>query len=174
MRRLHSLLLILAALLIALPAIAERGDDTERKSKNGMTHGEIDGVSVAIEYGSPQVRDRDVWAGTLAPHGKVWRTGADEATTITFDKAVTIEGEALDAGTYSIFTIPGADHWTVIFNKVAEQWGASKYDQEQDALRVKVKPMTHDHVEAMDFAIDGSTVMLRWAEVAVPFTVAAR
>jgi len=117
-----------------------------------------------------QVRERVIW-GELVPYGELWRTGADEATTVTFDADVMVEGEKLPAGTYSLFTIPGEEEWTVIFNKVAEQWGGYDYDQNEDALRVTVEPTEHEHVEAMDFAIDGSDVVLRWEKVAVPFTV---
>jgi hypothetical protein len=165
------LVIALLALLLAAPLLAGRGDDSERKSKNGKTEGEIDGVSVVIEYGRPQVRERAIW-GELVPYGELWRTGADEATTVTFDADVLIEGEKLPAGTYSLFTIPGEEEWTVVFNKVAEQWGGYDYDQNEDALRVTVEPTEHEHVEAMDFVIDGSDVVLRWEKVAVPFTVA--
>lgn len=165
---------VLCVLLIAwtLPALAERGDDTDRKSKNGKATGTIDGVEITLEYGRPQVRDREIWGG-LVPYGKVWRTGADEATTVTFDGDVTIEGETLPAGTYGLFTIPGKDQWTVIFNKVANQWGAFNYDAGEDALRVTVEPRTHEHVEAMDFAVGDGEVVLMWEKLAVPFRVAA-
>lgn len=165
---------VLCVLLIVwtLPALAERGDDTDRKSKNGKATGTIDGVEITLEYGRPQVRDREIWGG-LVPYGKVWRTGADEATTVTFDGDVTIEGETLPAGTYGLFTIPGKDQWTVIFNKVANQWGAFNYDAGEDALRVTVEPRTHEHVEAMDFAVGDGEVVLMWEKLAVPFRVAA-
>lgn len=171
-KRLPVVLVVLATLLITLPVLAGRGDDSGRKSKNGKTEGTIAGVSVTIEYGSPQVRDRDIWGG-LVPMGKVWRTGADEATTITFSGDVTIEGKALAAGTYSLFTVPGEGEWTVVFNTVAEQWGNYEYAKAKDALRVTVKPTMGEHIEAMDFVIDGDQVVLRWEKVAVPFTVAA-
>ncbi|MEO1368564.1 MAG: DUF2911 domain-containing protein, partial [Acidobacteriota bacterium] len=146
-------------------------DDAERASKNGRTEGVVDGVAVALEYGRPHVRDRQIW-GELVPFDKVWRTGADEATTISFSEDVTVEGQPLEAGTYSLFTIPGEGKWTVIFNRKAEQWGAYKYEAGEDALRVLVVPRPVEHVEVMDFHIDGAEVVLRWAKLAVPFTVA--
>lgn len=158
--------------LIALPALAERGDDSNRKSKNGRAEGEIDGVNVALEYGRPNVKERKIWDG-LVPYGKVWRTGADEATTVTFSTDVAVGGEKLAAGTYSLFTLPGEGGWEFIFNKVAKQWGAYDYDPGQDALRVKATPTTADHVESMDFRIEGSSVVLRWEKLAVGFEVAA-
>jgi hypothetical protein len=165
--------LALLLTLTALPALAQRGDDADRASKNGKTTGTLDGVAVTVEYGRPNVKERKIWGG-LVPYDKVWRTGANEATTISFDKAVTIEGEPLPAGTYSLFTIPTEGDWTVIFNKTAQQWGAYDYDAGQDALRVSVTPREGEHVETMDFVLEGDEVVLRWAGLEVPFRVAAQ
>ncbi|HVS14873.1 MAG TPA: DUF2911 domain-containing protein [Thermoanaerobaculia bacterium] len=167
-----ALLVFALALGASAQAFAQRGDDSGRRSKNGKLEGTVGGVAVTVEYGKPLVNGRAVW-GSLVPYGQVWRTGADEATTITFAQDVTIEGQALPAGTYSLFTVPGESEWTVVFNKVAQQWGAFNYDQAQDALRVTVEPKAAEHVEAMDFLIEGDAIVLRWAELAVPFTVAA-
>lgn len=166
----HALALI--TLLAALPALAERGDDSDRASKNGKTTGTVDGVSVTLEYGRPNVKGRTIWGG-LVPYGKVWRTGADEATTITFSQDVMVEGQKLAAGTYGLFTIPGEKEWTVIFNQVADQWGAFGYDSGKDALRVTVEPRAHEMVESMDFVIEDGEVVLRWEKLAVPVSVRA-
>jgi len=175
MRTPRTICLILAAALLvtALPALAQRGDDADRPSKNGKTEGTIDGVNVVLEYGRPNVKGRKIWGG-LVPFDEVWRTGANEATTLTVDKDVVIGDGTLAAGTYAVFAIPGEGEWTWIFNKVAQQWGAYEYDQSQDALRVTAKPeSTEEHVEAMDFVVDGSMVKLRWEKLAVPFEVKA-
>lgn len=154
-----------------MPALAqERGDDADRKSKNGETTATIDGVDVRITYGRPQVRDRAIW-GKLVPYDEVWRTGADEATTITFSSDVLIEGEPLSAGTYALFTVPSQESWTVIFNEVAEQWGGYDYEANQDVLRVEVEPTTGDHVEELTFSVEGNTVTLAWGTLRVPFRV---
>ena len=166
------LLCALVLVAIALPLWAERADDTDRKSKNGKTVGTIDGVEVTLEYGRPNVKGREIWGG-LVPFDKVWRTGADEATTITFGADVTVQGEKLAAGTYALFTVPGEDSWEFVFNKVAKQWGAYKHDPGQDALRVSAKPGSGDHVESMDFVIEGSSVVLRWEKLTVGIEVAA-
>jgi len=172
MRAIRFLGLTLALVLATGAVLAERGDDADRPSKNGKTEGTIDGVGVVLEYGRPNVKGRTIWGG-LVPYGKVWRTGANEATTITFSADVTVEGEKLAAGTYGLFTLPGKDEWVVIFNKVANQWGAFEYDAGQDALRVTVAPQaSEENVEAMDFVIDGSSVVLRWEKLTVPFKVA--
>lgn len=169
-RTLVRCILPLTLALLALPAFAQRGDDAERLSKNGMASGTLDGVEVTLEYGRPNVKGRDIW-GSLVPYDEVWRTGANEATTITFDSDVLVEGEALPAGTYSLFTIPGEEEWTVIFNKTAQQWGAYDYDAAEDALRVTVTPEEHEMVETMDFVVEEGEVVLRWETVAVPFSV---
>ncbi|MEL6675801.1 MAG: DUF2911 domain-containing protein [Bacteroidota bacterium] len=130
--------------------------------------------SLSINYGSPQANGRIIW-GNLVPHDKVWRTGANEATRITVSEAVSISGQNLPAGTYGLFTIPGEADWTLIFNSVAEQWGAYDYDESKDVIRVKVVPETvEEHAEGMDFSVrDGNTVVLAWEKVRVPFTLEA-
>src|SRR5688572_7179005 len=100
------------------PAAADhRGDDSQRKSKNGKAEGTIGGVKVAVEYGRPSVAGRKIW-GDLVPYGQIWRAGADEATTIAFDKDVRIEDKTLAAGRYALFLIPSEGDWTVVFNSV--------------------------------------------------------
>ena len=164
-------LAVAAFLLTALPAMAQRADDADRASKNGMVKGKIDGVSITVEYGRPKVKGRTIWGG-LGPYGQVWRTGADEATTITFSADVEIGGKKLAAGTYALFTEPGENEWTVIFNKVAKQWGAFRHDAGQDALRVTATPKSiGQHVEEMEFVIVDSWVALQWERLAVPFEV---
>lgn len=171
--RIHGLLIVLLALSgLAFTATAQRADDADRASKNGKTEGTVAGVEVTLEYGRPKVKEREIWGG-LVPYGQVWRTGANEATTIELGGDVLVEGEMLAAGRYALFTIPSEGDWTVIFNKVANQWGGFRYDESQDALRVTVTPQAIDHVEEMDFVIEGSSVVLRWEKLAVPFEIAA-
>ncbi len=164
-------LALAAFLLTALPALAQRADDADRASKNGKVEGMIDGVTVTLEYGRPKVKGRTIWGG-LVPYGQVWRTGADEATTITFSADVEIGGQKLAAGTYALFTEPGENEWTIIFNKVAQQWGAFRHDAGQDAARVTATPKAiGEHVEEMEFVIVDSWVALQWEQLAVPFEV---
>jgi hypothetical protein len=162
----------LLALAAAAPASAGRGDDAKRKSKNGRVEGSAGGAGVVIEYGRPNVNGRKVW-GELVPWGQVWRTGADEATTIAFDRDVTVEGRPLAKGTYSLFSIPAEKGWTIVFNRVAEQWGAFDYDAKQDALRVEVAARAHEQTETLTFALEQDAVVLRWEKLEVPFQVRA-
>lgn len=92
-------------------------------------------TTISIVYHRPNVKDRKIWDG-LEKYGKVWRTGANEATIFEVSNAVKINGQPLAAGRYSLHTIPNKDEWTIIFNRTAEQWGSYQYDQKQDALRV--------------------------------------
>ncbi len=143
-----------------------------RPSPARQAQGTIGEAAITINYSSPSVRGRTIW-GDLVPYGKVWRTGANEATTFEVSKDVMIEGKKLAAGKYGLFTIPSEGKWAVIFNTVPDQWGANDYDESKDALRVEVSPQTlAEPVEAMEFAIEADQVVLRWEKLAVPFKVA--
>lgn len=112
----------------------------------------------------------------LVPNGQVWRTGANENTTIEFSNDVKINGQTLPAGKYGLHTIPNKDEWTVIFNKVNTEWGSYKYDAKQDQLRVSVKPLTAESQETMSLGFENvkpssTDVVVRWEKVRVPFTV---
>ena len=97
-------------------------------------------TNIEINYSAPSVKDRIIWGGVV-PYEEVWRAGANEATTITFDKDVKIERQDLKAGTYALFVIPRASgKWTVVFNSDASLWGAYDYKEENDVLRVDVSP----------------------------------
>jgi hypothetical protein len=95
---------------------------------------------VTITYSRPNVKGRVIFSG-INPYGQVWRTGANAATTITFSEKVLVEGHSVPAGTYSLFTIPEKNEWTIILNKTAKQWGAYSYKEADDLLRFKVKPI---------------------------------
>lgn len=110
----------------------------QRASPHETTSATIAGKKITIEYGRPYVKGRNVWAEPLAPFGKVWRTGADEATKLTTEADIMIGSLHVPKGTYSLFTIPGEKEWTLILNKEADQWGAYKYDQSKDLGRVKM------------------------------------
>ncbi|MEX2597901.1 MAG: DUF2911 domain-containing protein [Salibacteraceae bacterium] len=158
------------SLFIASASIMVADAQEKPKSPAQSTSATIDGVNVTITYNAPSVRGREIW-GKLVPFNEVWRTGANEATTISFDKDVMIEGQALPSGSYALFTIPGEDEWTYIFNSEPKQWGAYKYDQSKDALRVKATPKTRAMQEQMAFVIEDNKVMLHWEKLGVHFSV---
>jgi tetratricopeptide (TPR) repeat protein len=95
--------------------------------------------SVEIAYSRPSMKGRKIF-GSLEKYGEVWRTGANEATTVRFTEPVTIANQKLDSGTYALFTIPSATEWVVIFNKAVNSWGAYDYKKEEDVVRINIKP----------------------------------
>ena len=166
----------LALLLLALPASAqERASDEPRPSPNAVVGQTVGTTDVLVTYGRPSVRGREVF-GELVPYGAVWRTGANEASTITVSDDVMVEGERLPAGTYALFTVPGEDGWTVVFNRTAAQWGSFRYDEAEDALRVTVEPVEIPAQEQFliafsDVSTDAATMHLHWDTVGVPVRI---
>lgn len=154
----------------------ERASENIRRSPNAVVGQTIGTTQVTITYGRPSVRERDLF-GTLVPFDAVWRTGADEATTITFTRDVRVEGESVAAGTYGLFTIPReSGAWTVILNQTANQWGAYRYDSSLDVLRVDVTPEKGPHMEQMIFlfeTVEGPSgkAVLHWKDVRLPFRI---
>lgn len=164
----------LVLILAAAPVVAQELK-LPRTSPSASVSQTIGTTEVTITYCRPGVKGREIWGG-LVPYDKVWRAGANEATTISFSDPVTIEGQKLDAGTYALFTIPTPNTWTVVFNKKADQWGAYTYKQDEDALRVTVTPHSGNEVEWMRFVFtglsdSGATVELQWAKLRVPFKI---
>ncbi len=164
---------VVAATLVAAAGTAWSAE-YPRLSPRGTASQIVGYTEVAIAYGRPAVRGRQIW-GTLVPYDKLWRTGADEATAIAFTTDVTIDGKKLPAGLYSLFMIPGKNEWTIIFNKEAKQFGGFQYKESQDALRLKVKPEPAEFHERMTFdfpvvAVDSAEVALFWEKLKVGFT----
>ena len=132
--------------------------------------GKIGTTNVTVNYSSPGVKGRKIFGG-LEPYGEVWRAGANEATTVEFSQAVTVAGKALPAGKYGFFVIPTAGAWTVIFNKVPNQWGAFKYDEKQDALRVMVTPRKTALTERLAYGVTPKGLVLRWENIELPVAI---
>jgi hypothetical protein len=129
------------------------------------------GTVISIDYSQPSVKGRTIGTDLEPMPGKVWRTGANEATIIETDRDVKIEGQPLPAGKYGLFTIMNDDEWTIIFNKTWKQWGAFNYKEADDALRVKVKSgKASQFSEQMTFRIgkDGKITLL-WGDIEVSF-----
>jgi hypothetical protein len=146
-----------------------------RISQHGETTQTIGISTVSISYSRPLAGTREVWGKTV-PYGKVWRSGANENTTITFSDDVTIEGKPLAAGTYGLHMIPDKDQWTIIFSKNSTSWGSFSYDEKEDALRVTVKPATDQAFDTLTYTFDdvkpdSAAATLRWEKIAVPFRV---
>ena len=132
-------------------------------------------TKISVVYYRPNAKDRKIWDG-LEKYGAVWRTGANENTTFETTNDVKINGQVLPKGKYGLHTIPNKDEWTIIFNKVNNEWGSFRYDQKQDALRVSAKPTAANLQETMAISFENvkantSEVVIAWEKVKVPFTV---
>lgn len=134
-------------------------------------------TDVEVAYNRPAVRNRQVF-GALVPFGQVWRTGSDEATTIRFSTAVTVNGAAVPEGTYELFTIPCEAAWTVIVHRHQKQWGSYSYDAANDVVRVASSPVTlaapveRFTIAFDDVSLDSATLSLSWDRTRVPITIA--
>jgi hypothetical protein len=169
--------ILISALALLITTSAQAQVKTPRPSPSATLMQTVGLTDITIKYSRPGVKGRAIW-GALVPYDKVWRTGANEATTIAFSEDVTVEGQKLAKGMYSLHTIPGKDQWTVIFNSVADQWGSYSYDAAKDVLRVNVKPETGSHTEWLTFDVpelttDTAKIAVRWEKIVVPFTVNA-
>ncbi|HEX3555731.1 MAG TPA: DUF2911 domain-containing protein [Thermoanaerobaculia bacterium] len=163
--------------LAAGAAFAQQQLDMPRPSPNAWVSQMVGVTKITITYSRPGVKGRKIWGG-LVPYGEVWRSGANENTTISFSTPVKVEGHELPAGTYGFQTIPTEGDWTIIFSKDANEWGAFSYKQADDALRVQAKPQPAELRERMAFEFDDVTdtsakVVLHWEKLKVPFTVEA-
>ena len=168
--RMFSLLALLLAFVFSTAVMAQ--DQKPKASPPATATGKIGDATVTINYSSPSVKGRTIWGG-LVPYGQVWLSGANEATTVTFDKALMVEGKSLAAGTYSFYTIPAEDKWTVIFNKTAKQWG-TQYDEKQDALRLTVTPRKAPTMnERLKYDVNSEGLLLSWENMVVPVKITA-
>lgn len=164
--------LLLSAIALVTLGVNAQGDKSKRPSPPAkVTETTSNGTVITIDYSQPSVKGREI-GKDIAPYGKVWRTGANEATVFEVSKDVKVEGKPLPAGKYGLYTIPGKDEWTLIFNKTWKQWGTN-YTEADDALRVNVKPgKAPAFTERMTFNVDKSgKVSLLWGNEEVDFTV---
>lgn len=171
--------ILLTVLLIGILSITSYSQKKEevRISPKATVKQTVGYTNITIDYGRPGVKGRTIW-GNLVPFNAVWRAGANEATKINFASDVKINGKKLKAGSYSFFVIPTEKNWTIIFNKVADQWGAFEYNDVEDALRLEVTPEKENNCwqEWLAFTITKTSdkiavVRLEWEKLKVPFTV---
>ncbi|HSW54432.1 MAG TPA: DUF2911 domain-containing protein [Ignavibacteriaceae bacterium] len=167
----------LSMVLIFILSLSTFGQQikTPRPSPDATVIQFVGVTEVKIDYGSPGVKGRKVW-GELVPIGEIWRTGANEATTITFSDAVKINGSELLAGTYGIHTIPNESEWEFIFSKDTKVDGSSNFNKDNEVLRVKAKPEEHHFMERMtflftDFTDNSVSVNLLWDKIKVSFKI---
>src|ERR1700748_3802377 len=165
MRVRNAILCLFATLLIGTVAYAQ-------PSHPNSPHDTIKTKDITVTYGRPYKKGRETFGGTIAPYGKVYRCGADEATTITFAKDATFGGKPIKAGRYALFAIPEKDKWTVILNSQADQWGlAHEKNKDKDVLSVDVPVMAlGTPMEQFTMTVSGKDVTMAWdmTKVVIP------
>ena len=167
-----SLLFVTAMLGVAFTGMAQELPQPSPAAKVEQRVGLTD---ITIEYSRPGVKGREIW-GSLVPYDKMWRTGANKATAITFSDDVSIADKKIEAGSYALFTIPGKEEWEIILNSETESWGTGNYDPEKTVHQFKVKPTTGPMVERMRFtveniAVNSADIVLAWEKLRVSFKV---
>lgn len=170
----HLILFTLFLFLITTETIAQEAVKP-RLSPLEIVTLKYENTYVKVTYGRPHKKGRIIF-GDLVPYGEVWRTGANEATEITFTKDVIINGHKLKAGTYTIFTIPEKDKWTVIFNSDLGQWGAYNYNPDKNILKIEAKvselAITYEAF-TIEFQLqdDEAELLMMWDKTKASFTI---
>lgn len=167
--------LYLCILLMFSVSMMAQDFRTPRPSPDATVSQYVGITKITVDYSSPGVKGRKIWGG-LVPYGEIWRTGANEVTSITFSTPVKVNGNELSAGTYGIHTIPDESEWEIIFSNDTKVDDPMTYDQKKDALRIKVKPESNPFTERMAFTItdmtnNSASVNLVWENLNVPFKV---
>ena len=162
---------IVVALTLVGAVFAQQEAPKVKPSQHGTVSQRIADTTITLEYNRPVARGRELF-GKLVPYGRVWCPGADDCTTIELSTKVTVEGQELPAGKYSVWAEPGPEKWIFIFNKQANVFH-TRYPAGQDALRVEVTPRTGSHMETLAFyfpAVDGrkGELAFQWGTVVVP------
>ncbi|MEP7317440.1 MAG: DUF2911 domain-containing protein [Panacibacter sp.] len=175
MKNFLSLAAISAILLVNISACAQQ-DKSKRPSPSAKVSETLaSGATVSIDYSQPSLKGRTIGKDVEPMDGKVWRTGANEATVFEVSKDVKVEGQTLPAGKYAFFTIANGNEWTLIFNKTWKTWGAFDYDKNKgdDALKVKVTAgKSSMDMDRLTYTIDKSgKVSLMWGDLQVAFNV---
>lgn len=167
--------LLFAIILCNFAALAQTELKKPEASQAAKVSQRIGLTDIEINYHSPLIKNRTVW-GDLVPYGKVWRAGANENTSISFSTDVKIGGKQLLAGTYGLHMIPEKDEWTIIFSKNYYSWGSFFYSESEDALRIKVKPLSSEMQDWLGYyfinpTASAVTFELRWEKLRVPVLV---
>jgi hypothetical protein len=182
------LFIVIIAIVVALSSLTQAQDKEVRKSLHASVTQRL-GVDtdITFDFSRPGVKGRKIW-GELVPYGMnpgvkysdnkpfPWRAGANENTTISFNKDLMIEGNKLAAGTYGIHMIPSESEWVVIFSNKNDAWGSYSYDEKDDALRITVTPVKAPHQEWLMYGFDdlagtSATAFLHWEKLKIPFKI---
>ncbi len=170
LKRTLAVLAVMCVLIVAVVAMQR-----QRVSPHETIDATIGGKKVSITYGRPSLKGRKAVGGELVPYGKVWRTGADEATILTTEADLMIGTLAVPKGSYSLFTLPTESGWKLIVNKTDKQWGAFSYKDADDLGRVDMKVgKTAAAVEQFTISLTGGVLKLEWENTSVSVNVKAK
>ncbi len=178
-KKILSILAVIALVLFAAFKFLQY--NTKKASPQATANFEQNGTKITVQYSSPSKKGRDIF-GSLVPYGQVWRTGANEATTFESNKDLNIAGKDLPAGTYTLWTIPEKNNWTVMFNKKMYGWGVGfngkpSYEADEDAMTVVVPSSSIEGVQEnlkIEFASDSTiNLNLLWdkTKISLPIVV---
>ncbi|WP_026998771.1 DUF2911 domain-containing protein [Eisenibacter elegans] len=177
MKKSLSSLFLLIALLISTNALQAQKviEPKAKQSPFNITTLRVNDTYLKITYGQPYKRNREIF-GSLVPYGKIWRTGANEATEITTNKDIVLGGKRIKAGTYTLFSIPEKDKWTIIINSDLGQWGAYQYDESKNVAIFDVPTeRIDDTYEALTIVIEeaqgGARILVTWDQTLVRIPV---
>lgn len=156
----------------ALPIIAL---DDVKPSQSGSVWQQVANTEITVTYDRPVARGRDLFGG-IVPFGEIWNPGANDATAIAFSRDVTINGNALPAGKYSLWAIPDPNRWTIIFSRAADVYHTPYPGEEEDALRFMATPSFGAHMETLAFYFaevekKDAELRLHWGETYIPFNI---
>jgi hypothetical protein len=164
-----------ALFALCVVAVSSAGAQVGKKSQVATVTQQVANANIEILYRRPVARGRALF-GALVPWGKIWTPSADSAARITISAPVTVNGSPLAAGTYSVWTVPDAESWTVIFSSTAAAFHMAYPGH--DVLRVRASPVKGDHVESLQFAFpmvdaDSAQLQLHWGTTIVPLMIRA-
>jgi len=179
MRKAFAFLSIMASLAILAPAGRAQQDKSKRPSPPAAADCKFDdGKTIHVDYSSPRMKGRKIF-GDLVPYGKVWRAGANEATTFVTGTNLTVGGKDVPAGSYTIFTVPAKDKWTLVISKKTGEWGEPYPGEADDFARVDMKasqlpsPLENFTI-AFDHAGGTCTLRLEWETTRASIAVAEK
>lgn len=167
----------LTCLILILSIVSEAQEAIKaRPSPLAIVSARYKNSYLKITYSQPHKKGREIF-GKLVPYGEIWRTGANEATELTISNDVTINNQLIKAGTYSLFTIPGKENWTIILNSELGLWGSYNYNSKLDLLRFDTPVQSLNNVLYEPFTImidqklEKAEVSLLWDRSKISFTI---
>lgn len=177
MKHLHTFVIVPIIIALFLLAIQQSCAQVEMPVPSpAASVSQVIGVTkISVDYSAPAVRGREVW-GKLIPYGEMWRTGANSPTKVTFSTDVMVEGKKVEAGSYTLITIPTEKNWTVILNKDSKGNGVFSYLEDDDIIRVEVAPKQAEMLEYLSFRIipksdSEAHLVMQWEKQQLPIKI---